>query len=473
MKNNHIKNFLALIIVFALLTATVAADTFTFTAPGSEEDEQSNALQKIEQIMKIIEKDYYKDVKEEDLINGAIRGMFDTLDRHSTYFTQAEYEEFMNDLSGEIVGIGVQIEKQDDGITVVAPIEGTPAYKAGFKTGDKLVSVDDFDITGYTADKAATLIRGKKGTKVKIGVRRAGAADIIYYELVRETIKINPVKYEIKDGNIGYLRISEFNDNTSENVEEAVEAFEDQGVKGVIVDLRGNPGGLLDEVVEVCKYFIPEGPIVKIQIKNEVVETYYSDLDKAPFKLTVLVNGGSASASEIMAGAIKDSNTGILIGEKTYGKGTVQHTMRVQGGGGAKLTIANYLTPSGFSLDGIGITPDIEVKPYEDSATAEYADIKGDRSIRSGIIGLDVLGVQQRLNTLGYEIKKLDGIFGAMTKAAVLAFQKDNNLKLDASIDSDDLEILQSKLEGESEQGDPQLDRAMIEIKKLLDVVGQ
>ena len=468
MKKKYIKSFLALIVAFALLTTPVMADTFTFTAPGDADEEQSEALQKIEKIMETIKKEYYKDVKDEDLINGAIKGMFDTLDPHSTYFTSEEYNEFMNDLSGEIVGIGVQIEKKDDGITVVAPIEGTPAFKAGLKTGDRIVSVDDTDITGYTADKAATLIRGKKGTKVRIGVRRDGAADIVYYELVRETIKINPVKYEIKADNIGFLRITEFNDNTSEHVAEAIDAFEARNVKGVIVDLRGNPGGLLDEVIDVCKLLIPKGPIVKIQIKDKVVDTYDSELDKAPFKVVVLVNGGSASASEIMAGAIKDSKTGILVGEKTYGKGTVQHTMRIQGGGGAKLTIANYLTPSGFSLDGIGIIPDIEVKSNVAVATAEYAQIKGDRSIKVGTIGLDVLGVQQRLNDMGYEIKKIDGIFGPMTKTAVLSFQKDNSLKLDASIDADDIKTLQSKLEGKLAQNDPQMDRAIVEIKKLL-----
>jgi len=466
MEKKHIKGFLAIMIVFALLTATVTADTsFSFTTPGSGETQQSEASQKIEQMMDVIKDQYYKDVKEEDLVNGAIKGMLETLDPHSTYFTEEEFNEFMSDISGEIVGIGVQIEKQDDGITVVAPIEGSPAYNAGMKTGDKIVSVDDVDISGYTADKAASLIRGEEGTDVKIGVRRDGVSGIVYYELVRDLIKINPVKYEIKDGNIGYLRITEFNDNTSENVAAAVKAFSDASVKDVVVDLRGNPGGLLDEVVDVCRLLIPKGPIVKIQVKNEIIETYESKLEKAPFRLAVLVDGGSASASEIMAGAIKDSKTGILIGEKTYGKGTVQHTMRLQGGGGAKLTIANYLTPSGFSLDGIGIKPDIEVKRNA-AGTAEFSPIKGDRSLKSGTIGLDVLGLQQRLNAIGYGIQKQDGIFGSMTRTAVLAFQKDNKLSQDASIEANDLKVLQNKLGEKLDKNDPQLERAMEELKK-------
>lgn len=468
MKKSYIKVLLAFIVILAISTTTVAADvSFTFTTPGADSEQKSETAQQIEMMMDTIKSEYYKDVSEEELLKGAMKGMFEVLDPHSTYYTDEEYSEFMKDITGEIVGIGVQIEKKADGITVVAPIEGTPAHKAGLKTGDKILEVDGTDISDYTADKAALLIRGKAGTKVRIGVRRPGARELVYYELIRELIKINPVRYEIKDGNIGYLRISEFNEQTDENVIDAIVEFQDRNVKGVVVDLRGNPGGLLDEVIEVCRLLIPAGPIAHIQMKGEIVETFYSDLDEAPFRLAVLVDGGSASASEIMAGAIKDSKTGILVGEKTYGKGTVQHTMGVQGGGGAKLTVANYLTPSGFSLDGIGLTPDIEVKNA--AAAVDYAPIKGDRSIKSGIVGLDVLGLQQRLNAIGYEIKKLDGIFGSGTKAAVLAFQKDNNLPQDASIEADDTKVLQSKLEDKMKQNDPQLERAMTEIKKLLE----
>lgn len=468
MKKSYIKVLLAFIVILAISTTTVAADvSFTFTTPGADGEQKSETAQQIEMMMDTIKSQYYKDVSEEELLKGAMKGMFEVLDPHSTYYTDEEYSEFMKDITGEIVGIGVQIEKKADGITVVAPIEGTPAHKAGLKTGDKILEVDGTDISDYTADKAALLIRGKAGTKVRIGVRRPGARELVYYELIRELIKINPVRYEIKDGNIGYLRISEFNEQTDENVIDAIVEFQNLNVKGVVVDLRGNPGGLLDEVIEVCRLLIPAGPIAHIQMKGEIVETFYSDLDEAPFRLTVLVDGGSASASEIMAGAIKDSKTGILVGEKTYGKGTVQHTMGVQGGGGAKLTVANYLTPSGFSLDGIGLTPDIEVKNA--AAAVDYAPIKGDRSIKSGIVGLDVLGLQQRLNAIGYEIKKLDGIFGSGTKAAVLAFQKDNNLPQDASIEADDTKVLQSKLEDKMKQNDPQLERAMTEIKKLLE----
>jgi carboxyl-terminal processing protease len=243
MKNNFYRAFLPLILVFILLATPVMADTFTFTSPGeaAAEEQKSEALKKIEKMMDIIKDEYYKDVKEEDLLEGAIKGMFDTLDAHSTYFTPEDYNEFMSDIKGEIVGIGVQIERRDDRITIVAPIEGTPAYKAGLKTGDKIISVDGVDISEYTPDKAAKLIRGKEGTTVKIGVKRDGVKDTIYFEFVREVIEINPVKYEIKEDNIGYIRISEFSEHTYDNFAKAVDEFSEKAVKGVVIDLRGNP----------------------------------------------------------------------------------------------------------------------------------------------------------------------------------------------------------------------------------------
>lgn len=469
MKNkNFIKIILPLVLASLLLTTTVLADGFTFTVPGNSEDPKSETAQKIESMIDIIKSEYYKDVKEEELLNGAMKGMFEVLDQHSTYFTQKEYEEFMSDVNGEIVGIGVTIEKKDERINVVAPIEGTPAYEAGLKTGDKIVEVDGTDIIGYTADKAAKLIRGEEGTTVKIGVRRDGVKDIIYFELVRTLIKINPVKYEIKDGNIGYIRLTEFNESSCEKTEEAVNYFIENGVKGAVIDLRGNPGGLLDEVVDICRLLIPQGPIVKIQVKGEIMETYSSDLEEAPFRLAVLVNGGSASASEILAGAVKDSGVGILIGEKTYGKGTVQNISRLSDGGGMKLTIANYLTPSGFSLDGVGLSPDIEVKDNSAEILGGLAQIKGDRTLKKGQIGLDVLGLQQRLSFLGYYNSTKDGIFGSATKAAVLKFQQSSSLPQDADMDTNDQKNLDIKFTQALSAQDPQLQRAIEEVKKTI-----
>ncbi len=466
---------LALILLTVMLLSTAAyadSTTFTFTTPGekAEKQEGSEIADKIESLMKTIKREYYKDVTDEALLNGALKGMFETLDKHSTFFTPEEFEEFNRDIDGEFSGVGMVIERMEDGrIKVVSPIEDTPAYRAGVQTGDIVLKADDTELTGLTIEKAAGHIRGESGTKVKLEIKREGIKEHLYFELVRELIKINPVKYEIKPDNIGYIRITQFNGNVYDNLMAAIEMFKDKQVQGAIIDLRGNPGGLLSEVVDICQELIPTGPIVHIQEKGKITKTYESTLDKAPFKLVVLVNGGSASASEILAGAVKDSKTGILVGEKTYGKGTVQSVIPVgKSTGGVKLTVANYLTPSQFSLDGVGLTPDIEVKNATANSDETYTPIKGDRSLKQRIIGLDVLGMQQRLEVLGYKVQKQDGIFGPLTQTAVLSFQKDSQLPEDAVMDASDLQVLQTKFDEKLSGTDLQLERAIEEIKKML-----
>ena len=451
------KLLIAIVLTVALVAAPVLAD-----------DSISELAKRITSIVNLIQSNYYRDVKAEDLVNGALKGMFQVLDKHSTYFTPEEYTSFSTSLSGEFSGIGVYIEKKDGYITVISPIEGSPAFKAGLKAGDRIITVDDKDIKGYETDQAASLIKGPTGSKVRLGILREGAANTLNFELVRETIKINPVKYEIKDENIGFVRITQFNGNVYSEMQKAVTSFKEKKVKGVIIDLRGNPGGLLNEVIEIARILVPKGPVVHIEYKGSQRETYRSNLTAAPFKIVVLIDEGSASASEILAGAIKESGTGKLVGTKTYGKGTVQTVMGLPGNAGAKITIANYLTPSGFSLDGKGIHPDIEVKAMNVvEAEREYAPIKGNRSLKLKLIGLDVYGMQQRLNKLGYKVPE-DGIYEASTRNAVLKFQKDNKLKQDGTFDGDDLKILNAKFDQYLSAQDPQMDRAISEIKKMV-----
>jgi carboxyl-terminal processing protease len=457
MKKFKWKSAIAVVLALSLLTAPVLA-----------EDNTSNLLSKVEALITIIQTYYYKDVKVDDLINGAIKGMFGVLDKHSVYFTPEELKEFSSNINGEFAGIGVYIEKKDDYIRVISPIEGTPADKAGMKTGDLIIYVDGMDIKGFSTDKASALIKGEAGTKVKLGIKREGVKDIINLEITRETITVKSVNYEIKPDNIGYIRITQFNGHAYDGIVKALNEFKAKNVKGIVIDVRDNPGGLLDEVVNVCKLLIPKGPIVSIKYKNQPEETYSSELDKAPFKIVMLVNGGSASASEIMAAAIKESGTGKLVGTKTYGKGTVQTVLSLTDGSGMKITVANYLTPKGFILDGIGIMPDFEVQNTSIDTVKDFAALDGQRPIKYKLIGLDVLGVQQRLKALGYNISSTDGIFGKGTLAAVQKFQKDNKLKVDGSIDSDDIKVLNDKFNAAISSKDPQMDRAILELKKML-----
>lgn len=458
---------LLLVLILTISGAVVIADTYTHQV----------TIETLESLMDIIKSDYYKDVDEATLIRGAIDGMFSTLDPHSNYMDPEEFKELTNFTSGEFGGIGVSIEKRDGKITIVSPIEDTPAEKAGLNTGDVIVSVDDIDLKDYTLEKAVTLIKGDPGTKVKLGVIKAGTAEVVYIEITRAIIKIESVKKKtpfdinsedvIKDSRIGYIRITQFSEKTYSEFKEAIEDYKTKGKTGLIIDLRSNPGGLLSSVVDICKEIIPEGPIVHIDAKGEANdETYSSTLKNPPFKLAVIVNEGSASASEILTGAVKDSKSGVIVGTKTYGKGTVQNIMYLTNGGGIKMTIAEYLTRNKINIDGKGIEPDVVVElPKQE----ELAPVKMDRDITLGTIGLDVFGIQQRLSNLGYQIKA-DGIMGKQTLAAVNKLLKDNNLPEVKILTKDtQKKILDLYNQNISKNvKDTQLETALTELQKLL-----
>ena len=460
-----------LIAILLIFTLTLSGAALAAPIPNGE------TIDTLESLMDIIKSDYYKDVDNATLIRGAIDGMFGTLDPHSNYMNPEEFKELSVFTSGEFGGIGVSIEKKGNNITVVSPIEGTPAHKAQLNTGDIIVSVDDTDIKDYTLEKAVILIKGDPGTKVKLGIIKAGTTDIIYLELTRDLIKIESVKKEtpfgrkaeaeIKDKNIGYIRLTEFSDNTYDGFVEAINSYKNEGKKELIIDLRNNPGGLLDSVIKICEEIIPVGPIVHIDAKGEADdETYNSTLKNPPFKLAVIVNGGSASASEILTGAVKDSKAGIIVGTKTYGKGTVQNIMYLTNGGGIKMTIAEYMTRNKIHINGKGIEPDVVVElPTEEA----LAPVKMDKDITLGTVGLDIYGIQQRLDKLGYGVK-IDGVMVKSTLEAVnklLAANKQTEVEtLTKAAQQKVLEIYTQNADKNIK--DTQLETAITELQKLL-----
>ncbi len=462
------QKILALILIISLTLSGAA-----YAAPGANPD----TIETLESLMDIIKSDYYKDVDDATLIRGAIDGMFNTLDPHSNYMNEEEFKSLNAFTSGEFGGIGVTIEKKDNAITVVSPVEGTPAHKAGLDTGDIIVSVDGTDISDYILDKAVSLIRGEPGTKVKLGIKKAGKTEVIYVELTRELIKAESVKKEtpfgkkagdaIKDKNIGYVRLTEFSENTYYDFKDIIGEYKKEGKKGLIIDLRNNPGGLLSSVIDICKEIIPEGPIVHIDAKGEDNDaTYSSTLKNPPFKLAVLVNGGSASASEILTGAVKDSKAGIIVGTKTYGKGTVQDILYLTNGGGMKITVAEYMTRDKIHINGKGIEPDVKVElPAEEA----LSPVKMDRDITIGTVGLDVYGIQQRLSSLGYAMKA-DGVMGKTTLDAANKLLTANKLPevktLTKAAQQKILEI-HTQTTGKNIK-DTQLEAAVAELQKLL-----
>lgn len=311
-------------------------------------------------IKSLIENNYFYDLTESELMEGAIKGLFQALDENSQYYTKEEYEKLVEDLSGDFVGIGVYIKEDKGSIIITESIKGSPAEKAGLKPQDEIISVDGKSVKGKSLEEVTRLIKGAPGTTVKIGINRNNRK--IYKNIKRAEITINPVEYQILKDNIGYLKISQFNPHTYESVLSALKEFDKKKISNIIIDLRNNPGGMLGEVVNVLNLFIPEGPIVHVKYKNNVEQTYYSKLKKAKYKLAVLVNENSASASEIFAGAVKDREVGKIIGTKTYGKGTVQQIIPLPYGDGIKLTIAEYQTPNRKTINQKGIQPDIVVR---------------------------------------------------------------------------------------------------------------
>ncbi len=420
----NLKRILTLTLITLLLLSN-----FAFGAEPSKTFESiDDRIDYLKLMIQYIEKNYAEDISEKELMDGIYNGLFSVLDPYSNYFQPDEYENFNISTTGDFGGIGITVGVREDNITVIAPLEGTPGAQAGIKAGDIIISVDDVDISEYSLDMAVGLMRGEPSTSVKLGIKRGDK--ILYFNIVREIIEINPVNYEILSKDVGYIKLTQFNENASENIYKALEEFENNHIKGIILDLRNNPGGLLSEAVNVAEPFVPKGPIVHIDRKNNKRQTYESHLDKIDIPLVVLVNGGSASASEIVAGAIQDTQSGIILGTQTFGKGTVQNITPITNGGGIKLTIAEYLTPDERSINEIGITPDIIVENSENiniEAIKDFVPMIEEEKPTLGEKGLNVYGAQQRLQFLGYGVD-ITGIMDNTTFKAIKQFQKNKDL---------------------------------------------
>ncbi|TXL72106.1 S41 family peptidase [Vineibacter terrae] len=335
--------------------------------PKTDKSELYQQLNLFGDVLERIRNDYVEPPKETDLIEAAINGMLASLDPHSSYMNPKQFRDMQVQTRGEFGGLGIEVTMENGLVKVVAPIDDTPAAKAGLQSGDLIVSLDDQPVMGLTLQEAVEKMRGKVDTKIKIGVRRQGK-DPFDVTLTRAIIKIQSVKARVEGGDIGYVRITSFTEQTASGLNAALEKFKkDLGPKwkGLVLDLRNNPGGLLDQSIAVSDAFLDKGEIVSIRArKPEDVQRWNAkpgDLTEGR-PIVVLVNGGSASASEIVAGALQDHRRAIILGTRSFGKGSVQTIMPVTGGGAMRLTTALYFTPSGRSIQKEGIKPDIEVE---------------------------------------------------------------------------------------------------------------
>ncbi len=348
----------------SLVIGAVLAGQLPLNSAVAESEEYED-LRLFTEALSIVKNNYVEEVDTKDLIYGALKGMMRTLDPHSAFMPPDEYKEMQIDTRGEFGGLGIQIGIKDGMLTVIAPIEDTPAWKAGIKAGDKILKVDGESTRDMSLFEAVKKMRGPRGKKVTITIMREGWKEPKDFTITRDIIKIKSVKHKVVDDGIGYVKINQFQERTASELEDALKALKDEEVDSLILDLRNNPGGLLKSAVDVAEQFLPPERLV-VYIKGRSGEkTEYRTKGKRPhyeLPMIVLVNHGSASASEIVAGALKDWNRALLLGVRTFGKGSVQSVIPLSGGSGLRLTTAKYYTPKGISIQNEGIVPDIEVK---------------------------------------------------------------------------------------------------------------
>ena len=357
--------------VLSLLIATFVAGFLLGSAGASQNSKQEDDYKYFRlftDVFRTVKENYVSDVNTRDLIYGALNGMMKSLDPFSAFFTPEQYKEFRQETEGEFGGVGIEIGMEKGRPIVISPIEGTPAFRAGIRSGDIIVEINGEDTSNMTLMDVVRRIRGKPGTKVTLTIMRKGLDKPLKIELERAIIKVESVKWT-KIGDIGYIRLSQFTDGVGREIEKAAKNLTAQGVKGIILDLRNDPGGLLTEAINVSELFLKEGKlVVYTKTKKGEVNRYFSrrkHIIPEDMPLVVLVNKGSASASEIVAGALQDHKRAILVGEKTFGKASVQNIMPLEDGSAIKLTIAHYYTPLGRLIDKKGIQPDVEVKMNE------------------------------------------------------------------------------------------------------------
>lgn len=340
---------------------------------------------KFNQVRDILKKDFYMSVDENKLIEGATNGLAEALDDpYTVYFNKEQMQAFLEKSEGSYVGIGVTVNVDDKGLlTVIEPYEGSPAKEAGMKQGDKIVKVDDKDVTAFSDENMIiSMIKGKENTKVNITVYRPSEDRYLQFDITRRRIKASNIKSEIIDGNIGYIKLVMFDSEIAKYFRNDLNSMMNKGIEGLIIDLRDNPGGSYEQVVQIADSLLPEGVIVYTEDREGKKEIQNSNRSSIGLPLVLLINGNSASASEILAGSVKDHGIGKLVGTRTFGKGLVQELKLLKDGSGLKVTISRYFTPSGVCIHGTGIKPDIEVDVLDEYRNNPVSQIPRDRDIQ-------------------------------------------------------------------------------------------
>ncbi len=361
-ENNNMRNFTKIFIFIISLFFS----NFSFST-------ESNVYKKIDLFGEVLEKinnEYVDEIDQSESMDSAINGLLQSLDPYSAYMSPETFNEMQTETSGEFGGLGIEVSMEAGVVKVISPIDDTPASRAGIKAGDYIVKISNIQVQGKTLSEAVDLMRGPVGSSIELTVRRKGEKKALTFEITREVIQIQSVKSDILEGNIGYIRLTSFNENSSKQIKEKIKFLENKKtIESYILDLRNNPGGLLSQAISISDFFLDNGEIVstKSRKKSENRKWFASEGDLTNGKtIIVLINYGSASAAEIVAGAIKDHKRGIILGENSYGKGSVQSIIPLKNKGAIRLTVAKYYLPSGKSISEVGVSPDIEIEEIDE-----------------------------------------------------------------------------------------------------------
>ena len=348
----------------------ITASLLFFEISYSENSDIYKKIDLFGEVLEKINKEYVDEVDQSKSMDAAINGLLQSLDPYSAYMTPESFEGMQTETSGKFGGLGIEVGMEAGVVKVISPIDDTPASKAGLKAGDYIVKINDTQVQGKSLTEAVNLMRGVVGSSIKITVRRKGQKKALIFNITREIIEVQSVKFELLDNNVGYIRLTSFNENSSQQIQEKIEKFnENKNLNGFVLDLRNNPGGLLSQAIKISDFFLESGEIVSTKSRqvSENRKWFAKKGDLTNGKtLIVLINYGSASASEIVAGALKDHKRAILLGENSYGKGSVQSIIPLMNRGAIRLTIAKYYLPSGKSISKVGVTPDIEIAEDSD-----------------------------------------------------------------------------------------------------------
>lgn len=464
--NLKLWQFIVLLLAIIILTAVIAiaASIFISHKLSGLNQAQREDMNKIEYVYKTLAKDYYKKEDSDKLSQAAINGMVKKLDDpYSEYMTKDQTKAFNEDVSGDFVGIGAEMQKKNDQVMITSPMKGSPAEKAGIKPKDVVTKVDGKSIKGKALDEVVKMVRGKQDTKVTLTIKRGEQEKDI--SIKRDKIHVKSVEYE-KKGNVAVITINKFQNDTSGELKSAVLKAQDQGLKNIVLDLRNNPGGLLDEAVKMANIFVDKGKtVVKLEKGNQTEDIKTSNDPVKNIKdmnISILVNEGSASASEVFTGALHDYNIAKVYGSKTFGKGIVQTTRELDDGSLLKYTQMKWLTPKGHYIHGKGIEPDVKI------ATPKYQSlsvIPNDKTYKEGDDNKNVKTVKIGLSALGYDVNNESTQFDSELKSAIESFQKDNHLTVNGEFNKETNNVFTEKLVDKANKEDKVLDTLLDKLK--------